>query len=164
MRSARLLAATALITAVVACDRREATLTPAHAAAIQDSVKAMLADFQRLSAARQYDSASSLYAEGAGFRWIENGEVRARSAAQIRKGLGAVPRTTRIETTFQDLDITPVAPGVALVITPYRTRFVDSAGGGFAFGGVLSMTIVHRPEGWRFLQGHTSSPPAKPTP
>lgn len=50
----------------------------------------------------------------------------------------------------------PVAPGVAMVTTLFQTRLVDPKGGGFSFGGALTMTLVERPDGWKILNGHAS--------
>jgi hypothetical protein len=139
-------------------DSREPALAPAHAAAIRDSVRAMLATFQRYSAHRQFDSVAALYVSDSTLRWIENGRVVMRSSAALAQGFAALPPTTSIETAYDTLEITPVAPGVASVLTYYRTTFKDSARGNATFGGLLTMTIVHRPGGWQFLNGHTSSP------
>ena len=77
----------------------------------------------------------------------------------LEKGLGSLPPTTSIETTYDTLEITPIAPGVASVLAYYRTTFKDSIRGNATFGGLLTMTVVHRPSGWQFLNGHTSAPP-----
>ncbi|MGH7615649.1 MAG: nuclear transport factor 2 family protein [Gemmatimonadaceae bacterium] len=146
---------------VVACDAapNAESLTASHAAAIRDSVHAMLADFQRLSVGKQWDSVSALYVSDSTLRWIENGRVVMKSSDAVKRTFGSLPKTTSIETTFDTLEITPVAPGVACVLAYYHTAFNDATRGSAAFGGLLTMTIVHRPEGWRFLNGHTSTPP-----
>jgi hypothetical protein len=46
---------------------------------------------------------------------------------------------------------------VGLGTTRYTTTVKDSTGG-YSFGGLLTMTFVHRPGGWRIINGHTSSP------
>jgi hypothetical protein len=63
----------------------------------------------------------------------------------------------RVETTYADTEITPLAPGVAAVVTRFETRFADSTGADFGFEGSITATLVHRDGYWRFLQGHTSS-------
>lgn len=133
-------------------------MTAAHAAAIQDSVQAVLDAFTRYSAAGQWDSLGTLYDDGGDFRWMEQGIVQYRSAAQIREALTRVARGTRIETTYHDTQIVPLGPGAASVATAFHTRFVDSANPqAVEFGGVTTMTLAHREAGWRIVAGHTSS-------
>jgi hypothetical protein len=152
-----LLAATSA--ACSAVDARDSLLSSAHAAAIRDSVHEMLSAFQRYSAARQWDSVASLYVADSSLRWIENGRLVMRSRTSLEQMFRSLPSTTSIETVYDTLEITPVAPGAASVLAYYHTTFKDSARGNATFGGLLTMTMVHRPEGWRFLNGHTSSPP-----
>jgi SnoaL-like domain len=140
-------------------DARDPSLPPSHAAAIRDSVHTMLAAFQRYSSARQWDSVATLYVADSSLRWIENGRLVMRSTASLEQALRSLPATTSIETVYDTLEITPIAPGVASVLAYYHTTFKDSTRGNATFGGLLTMTIVHQPGGWRFLNGHTSSPP-----
>lgn len=140
-------------------DARDPSLPAPHAAAIRDSVHAMLTAFERYSAARQWDSVATLYVADSSLRWIENGRLVMRSRSALEQTLRSLPPTTSIETVYDTLEITPIAPGVASVLTYYHTTFKDSSHGNATFGGLLTMTIVHRPDGWRFLSGHASSPP-----
>lgn len=140
------------------CAQPAPQLAAGHAAAIRDSVTMTLEAFRRHSAARQWDSLTAIYDTEPGFRWLENGEVRYRSGAEIRQALSGVPATTRIVTSYQDTEILAVAPGIASVNTQFQTEFLDSTTAGFSFGGAISMTLVHRPEGWRIIAGHTSGP------
>jgi hypothetical protein len=134
-------------------------MTAAHAAAIRDSVKATLAAFLRYSAAGHWDSLAGLYDESPEFRWMEEGIVQYRSSAQIRQALRRASPGTRIETTHHDTQIAALAPGVGSVATAFHTRFVDPRNpAGLEFGGVITMTLVHRDAGWRIAVGHTSSP------
>jgi hypothetical protein len=144
-----------------ACQRADAPrpMTAAHAVAIRDSVQATLDAFLRYSAAGQWDSLAGLYDEGPEFRWLEQGVVQYRSAAQIRQALRRVSPGTRIETTHHDTQLAALAPGAASVATAFHTRFVDPRNPtGLEFGGVITMTLVHRDAGWRIVVGHTSSP------
>jgi len=134
-------------------------LTAAHAAAIRDSVQATLDAFLRYSAAGQWDSLGGLYDEGPEFRWMEQGVVQYRSAAQMRQALRRVSPGTRIETTHHDTEIVALAPGAASVATAFHTRFVDPRNpAGLEFGGVITMVLAHREPGWRIVVGHASSP------
>lgn len=134
-------------------------MSDAHAAAISDSVRATLDDFRRYSAASQWDSLVATYADDQRFRWIENGEIRYRSPADIRRSLSGLPAGTRLETSYEGTEITPLAPGVASVVTFFRTRIAEStASDGVSFGGAMTMIFVNEGRHWRILGGHTSSP------
>jgi len=126
--------------------------------AIRQGVQATLDAYHELSAAGKWDALMRLYADDARFRWVTNGTVVARSVEEIHKGLSAQPAGSRAETTYQDVEITLLAPGVAQVATPYQTRLVDAKGGAFTFGGFLTMIFVERADGWKILSGHASSP------
>ena len=140
------------------CAQPSPEMSAPHAAAIRDSVTATLDAFRRYSTARQWDSLTAIYDTEPGFRWLENGEVRYRSGAEIRQALGGVPATTQIVTSYQDTEILAVAPGIASVNTRFQTQFLDSTTASFSFGGAITMTLVHRSDGWRIIAGHTSAP------
>lgn len=147
-----------ILALTIACGRAPATLSDVRSAAIRDSVQALLQSFRTQTAAQEWDSVARLYADDARFRWVEDGVVRYRSAAAVRQALAALPRNVRVETSYRDTEIFAVAPGVASVVTGFETKFTDSTGTAFSFGGVITMTVVHLDGGWRFLTGHTSSP------
>jgi ketosteroid isomerase-like protein len=128
----------------------------AREAATRKGVQATLEAYRELSAAGRWEELMRLYADDPRFRWLSNGRVEARSVEQIRKYFASLPPGTRVETTYQDAEITPVAPGVAMVATLFQTRLVDPKGGGFSFGGALTMTLVERADGWKILNGHAS--------
>ena len=141
------------------CAQDRGRLAEAHVVAIRDSVSATLDAFRRYSAAGQWDSVLRIYADDSSFRWLEGGAVVAHNAAQIRQYFSKLPAGMRIETSYQDTEILPIVPGVASVVTKFQTHMSDStAGPGFTFGGALTMTFVHRDDGWRILNGHASAP------
>ena len=155
----------ALPVALAACAtaaRAPQPLPDIHAAAIRDSVQQTLDLFRRYSRTQQWDSLVTLYADDPRFRWIENGAVRYRSPSDIRAGLTALPPNTSIESTYRDTEITPIAPGIAMVTTLFQTRFLSPPAPAFEFGGAITMTLIHRAEGWRILSGHTSAPVRRP--
>ncbi|MEO8452234.1 MAG: nuclear transport factor 2 family protein [Gemmatimonadota bacterium] len=134
-------------------------LAEAQVLAIRDSVRTAIDGLQRHFAAAQWDSVTRIYADDPSFRWLEDGRVVARSAAEIRQYFAKMPAGTRIETTYHDTEILPIVPGVASVVTNFQTHMSDStADPGFTFGGILTMTFVHRDDGWRILNGHASAP------
>jgi hypothetical protein len=148
----------AVLTLTAACTHGPRPLTATQVAAMQDSVRETLSLFRRYQSTSQWDSLSRLYADDDRFRWVENGVVRYRSAADVRQALARLASVMRIETTYQETEILPIAPGLASVVTRFQTRFGDPAAGGFTFGGAITMTLIHAAEGWRILGGHTSSP------
>lgn len=134
------------------------SLSPGHAAAMRDSVHTALADLQRYSSSSQWDSMAALYDGDSGFRWVEEGKIVSHSAREISAKLNSFPAGMKVETEFTGLDIAPVAPGVASVVTGFQTSLVDASGGKVSFGGTLTMVLVHRTAGWRILTGHSSAP------
>src|ERR1700730_6254082 len=130
----------------------------AKAAVIRKGVQATLDAYREHAAAGRWDELMRLYADEPRFRWVSSGIVEARSVEQIRKYFAALPPSARVETTYQDAEITPLAPGVATVTTLFQTRLVDSQSGGFSFGGALTMILVKRADGWKILGGHSSGP------
>lgn len=137
---------------------RAEEMPEAQAAAIRRGVQATLDTYRELSAAGRWEALGRLYADDPRFRWVTNGVVVARSVETIRKTFAAQPAGSRAETTYQDVEITPLAPGLAQAATPYQTRLVDPKGGGFTYGGYLTMILVERPDDWKILSGHASSP------
>jgi ketosteroid isomerase-like protein len=133
-------------------------LPEAQAAAMRKGVQATLDAYRELSAAGRWEELMRLYADEPRFRWVSSGALEAHSVEQIRKHFAALPAGARAETSYQEAEITPLAPGVAMVTTLFQTRLVNPESGGFSFGGALTMTLVERPDGWKILNGHSSSP------
>jgi ketosteroid isomerase-like protein len=132
-------------------------VSPEQATAIRQGVQATLDAYREHAAAGRWDALMQLYSDDPRFRWVESGTVVARSAEEIHRHLAALPKSTRIETRFQDTEIIPAASGVAEVVTRFETRVSDAMGGGYSFGGVMTMTLVQRAGGWKILSGHASS-------
>jgi ketosteroid isomerase-like protein len=131
--------------------------TAADAAAVADSVTQALEAFRLAFSARDFDSALTYYADDPRFRWIEEGEVRYTSKAQLAKVLREFAAPLRsIELSFYDPVVTAVAPGVATITTRFAQKITDSTGATQGFAGAMSMTMIHADSGWRFLVGHTS--------
>lgn len=137
---------------------RAEDISQARDAAIRQGVQATLDAYRELAGAGKWADLMRLYADEPQFRWVTNGAVVARSVEEIRKNLTAQPAGSRSENTYQDVEITPLAPDVAEVTTRFQVRLVDPAGGGFSFGGMMTMILVQRGDGWKILSGHASSP------
>lgn len=156
MRSGRHLV---LCAALVAGCRAPAApqFTVANAAAVADSATQALEQFRLAFSARDFDRALAFYADDPRFRWIEDGEVRYTSKAQLARALREFAAPLRsIELSFYDPVITGVAPGVATITTRFAQKISDSSGATQGFAGAMSMTMIHADSGWRFLTGHTS--------
>lgn len=143
------------------CGPRTAVFSDAHAAALGDSVRAMMSRFEHYSAGAHWDSLASLYSRSSSFRFLESGAIQYVSRDAIRDALTDVPPGTHSTTTYRDLRVDPVAPGAAMVTGLFETTFADSAGPRFRFSGALSLLWKHETEGWRIRSGHSSAPVAR---
>jgi ketosteroid isomerase-like protein len=133
------------------------TFTAVHAAAISDSVTAVLEQFREAFSARDFDRVLQFYADDPRFRWIEDGEVRYTSKAQLATVLAALGTSLRsVELSFFDPVVTPLGPGIAAVTTRFAQKITDSSGATQGFAGAMLMNLIHADSGWRFLVGQTS--------
>lgn len=135
-------------------------LTLAHAAAIGDSVDAMLDSLRAAFGRRDLAASVAFYADDPRFRWVEDGRVRYASRAQMEEALALMSRLRALDLSFYDPIVTAVAPGVATLITNFAQKVVDSTGTARGFAGVMTATVIHQAGGWRLLVGHTSATPA----
>lgn len=143
---------------VAACSPPSGELPEGHAAAIRDSVSAFLADWSAGEEEGDWQALLDRYADDARFVWTEDGRVRYRSVAEVRDGLQELGRSfSGMTTEFVDPVVTPLAPGLANVTTRFRTTLRSAETPAVTFGGAMTMTLVRENEGWRILQGHTSS-------
>lgn len=149
------------VSALVSCRPGTVELSPAHADAMRDSVREAAARFQRFSASAQWDSLGALYSDEPGFRFLESGAVQYPSARAVREALARLPPGVSITTTYGDLFVDPVRPGVAVLSGLFHSTFGDSAGPQFSFSGAVSVLWVHEPGGWRIRGGHSSVPVAR---
>ena len=109
------------------------------------------------------DSAGTFYSEAAGFRWLEEGVIRYRSARESRESLAELAQMASSATlTLSDLTVTALGPTAAVASCHFVQEVGMDGGAGFSFSG--AMTIVLRKEDgrWLFVSGHTSSSPAQP--
>lgn len=144
-------------------DSIEAPSAPAEMAveerlAIADSVLATIQAFRVAVAAGDPDSIASFYADDPDMRWVEDGEVRYRSpadvAAAIRGFAGSVESSA---VSYDKTEVSPVVPGVALLVTEFAQRFTTNDGQTGGFAGMITALLVSREGRWKFLNGHTSS-------
>jgi ketosteroid isomerase-like protein len=142
------------------------SFTPAHRAVIVDSVQTMLGAWRDAFNAKDFAKAASYYSSDSGFRWIENGELKFRTAKQLADTMMAeAPAFQALDMSLIEPEITAIAPGVAEVTSSFTQRITDRAGQTFGLAGAMSMIVVHGDSGWKFLVGHVSviRPPADTT-
>ncbi|MDH4132151.1 MAG: nuclear transport factor 2 family protein [Gemmatimonadota bacterium] len=74
---------------------------------------------------------------------------------RIRAGYAPrfAPGATRDSLRFENFEVRPLAPRVALV----TARFVLFSGGNTSASGPFSLVMERRPDGWKILHDHTSS-------
>lgn len=140
------------------CGSDAARLTEARAAAIRDSVAAAMEVFESLGAAADWEAVGDFYADSPAFRFYENGELRYRTADDVRAALLDLPPGMRVSTEYSDTNIAVLGPGLAHVRARFESTFSSPDGSGFSFGGAVTMLWVHETGGWRILSGHSSAP------
>ena len=142
----------------LACQSDSSPFTEAHAAAIRDSVSAAMQEFRDLGSGPDPSAVGGFYSESAAFRFYENGELRYRSAAEVRAALAGFAPGMRISTEYSETDIEPLAPGLAVVRSLFRSAIESEDGFEFRYGGAVTMLWTHEAGGWRILSGHSSAP------
>ena len=134
-------------------------LTESHKGAMVDSVEQMLDKYQASLNTEGFATALEYYADSPDFHIAENGRIAYAAHDSVASALTALHNaksTTHLE--LRETKIVPLAPGVAGVTARYFQVIRDSTGRELPLEGVLTMTVVHRSEGWKFLYGHTSQP------
>jgi len=107
--------------------------------------------------ARDADFLGRAYVEDGRFVWIEDGEVRYRSAGEILESLDAFPAGAAIRTELSELVVVPLGEIGAHAWATFRTT-VGTGPGSFSFGGAISFVLEREEGSWKLAGGHTSSP------
>jgi len=142
---------------MVACAPAPARLTPAHRAAIVDSVQVMLTAWRDAFNTMEFARAATFYSTDPEFRWFEEGELKYRSAREIADAMTAErPGFRSFALSLIEPQVTPLAPGVAVVTMNFAQKMTDTSGKLLGFAGAVSATVVHADSGWRFLVGHAA--------
>ena len=136
----------------------DAAAVPAIAAAAEQARNAIGAYVEAVNA-MDLDSAGTFYSDSPDFHWIEDGEVRYRSAQESRESLaelGAMASAT--ELTVSGLSVTALSADIAVAACHFtQTVQVAEGGPGFSFSGAISIVLRRENCRWLFLAGHTSS-------
>lgn len=139
----------------------------AHAAAITDSVR-IFAESVALGVTTGGPAAWRAYfaAEPAFFMASEGRLVFPNSDSAARAITTLTHLIAHIELRWgEPLRIDPLAPGVALLATPYHELRIDAEGRRAEEDGFLTAIVEHRPGGWQFRNAHWSvvtPPPVVP--
>jgi ketosteroid isomerase-like protein len=146
-----------LAVVLAGCGSAARQLSAAHEAAMIDSVQTTLNAWRDAFNAKDFARASAFYSNDARFRWFENGELKFRSGREIGDSMQAEAGGLRsLSLSLIEPQITPLAPGLAVVTTHFAEKVIDTTGQTLGFAGAISMTVVHSDSGWKFLVGHLS--------
>jgi ketosteroid isomerase-like protein len=121
-----------------------------------DSVTATFAEYSARLNARDADSASRFYSPDTAFVWLEDGMVRYRSREDIRQALQRLATFRSVRISLDQPIVIPLGPGAAAINVTFDQAFVDSAGGGVALVGAMTIAARHTPDGWKWATGPTS--------
>lgn len=103
----------ALLLTLAACRPAPAQLSAEHARALVDSVAAAFADYAARLNARDVDSAARFYSSDESFVWVEDGQVRYRSRADIRTALQPLTTYKSVRIDMDQPLIVALGPGAA---------------------------------------------------
>ncbi len=144
---------------VIACQPSSSQLTESHRSAIEDSVRQFLIEFAERASTGDLTDIIPYYANDPGFHWMENGALSYPSYDSVTATLRRMaPTIAERRFEFEELRVVALAPGAASLSMLFRQFFTDTSGFAFDFGGAMTLIVVHRDDGWKFISGHTSAP------
>ncbi len=123
--------------------------TVAEVTAFLDSYRAALDGRDTLNLA-------SFYSDDGRFVWLEDGEVRYRSAEEVAASLSSLPEGMKVSTDYDGTVIEPVGANAASATMQFLTT-IGEGPSAFEFSGLISMVLERGPEGWQIVTGHTST-------
>jgi ketosteroid isomerase-like protein len=122
-------------------------------------VVSFLASYRTAIETRDSVSLRTMYVDDGRFAWIEDGDVRYRSADEVLAGLANLPSETVIRTEYGQQQVAEVGDAGALVSAVFRTE-IGEGPSAFEFEGMLTVVLERGPTGWKIVGGVTSSPRA----
>lgn len=133
-------------------------LSESHSAAIKDSLTSFLSTWSEETQQDGWNRLVGRYADDEDFAWVEDGQIRYTSVEAIRAGIDELKASfSGVQTEFIKPSITPLAPGMANITTRFRTTLRREGGPNIRYGGAMTMTALNTGDGWKILQGHTST-------
>jgi ketosteroid isomerase-like protein len=145
-----------LAAGLAACRIVPVGLTDPHARAIEDSVRATFGDYVARFNARDVDSVARFYSSAPDFRWIEDGQLRYSSRAEVRAALEGLQAFKDVRLSVDPPHVVALSAGAAALTVTFDQALVDSAGGGVGIVGAMSIAAARTPAGWKWRAGHTS--------
>jgi hypothetical protein len=119
-------------------------------------VGAFLETYRAALESRDTLAIPDLYVDDGRFIWLEDGEVRYRSAEDVATSLASLPAGMSLRTAYDETSIHPIGAEGASATMRFRTT-IGEGSSAFEFGGVMSMALERGPGGWRIVAGHTST-------
>jgi hypothetical protein len=159
----------ALCSAACAHDRPvpgASTLTPVHAAALVDSVRAFAQAVAR-DVTREGPAAwRGQFSRSPAFFMAAEGRVVFPTSDAVTHGIEELRRVIRhLELRWEDsVRVDPLAPGLAVLAAPYYEVRVDTAGKRVEETGYFTGLAEHGADGWRLRDAHwsvVSAPPVR---
>ncbi len=127
-------------------------------ATVVDSVRATLDQFRAAVSDMDAERVATFYVADSTLRWIEDGEIRYRSRGEVINAFRSMAgEVTAISLSYDGVQITPLAPGVASVVTGFAQRITRSSGEQGGFAGAATMVLRSEGGRWQFVSGHVSS-------
>jgi len=142
-------------------------LTDQQRAAITDSVRQMAAGLAAEVSAHGYRGFPAAMDSAPGYVWAYNGFLPFTSYDSMAAWARSGPEPSRPEVfAWDSVRVEALAPGIAHFAAGYSETVTDSAERSTTERGVITGVLVHRPDGWKFANAHTSTlpPPAPPAP
>jgi len=141
-------------------------LTEARRAAISDSVRQMAAGLAARISARGYRAVPAVMDSAPGYVWAYNGFLPFTSFDSMAAWARSAPEPAEGGEVFawDTVRVEAIAPGMAHFAAGYSETAADSAGRPRTERGVITGVVVHRSDGWKFVNAHTSTLPAPADP
>lgn len=130
-------------------------VSDARDAAIADTVQRLFSEYGRALNEGDIDRASRFYADDPRFAWFEDGAPRFQSRADVRASMAQSRSTGGARIRFASPQVTVLDPQTVMLAATFRETYAGTDVA--ATRGVLTITLVREPEGWRFLVGHRST-------
>lgn len=136
-------------------------LSPQDKTVVISETTAFLDNWIETADKGEFEQLKPMYADQAGFRWIENGRVAYASAADAAAGLDmAATGGYTADMDISNREISPLAKDAAAVSADYKLTFQFGPDTRIETAGVFTAVLVKDADEWKFLQGHLSAPPA----
>jgi len=152
-----------------ACNRdrpapEPSSLTPAHAAALVDSVRAFAVAVARDITRDGPAAWQGHFGRSPAFFMAAEGRMVFSTSDAATRGIAELRRVIRhMELRWEDsVRVDPLAPGLAVLAAPYHEVRVDTAGKRVEEAGYFTGLVEHGADGWRLRDAHWSVVGAPP--